>query len=442
MSERPLKRLKSVSSDSRSRASSNLPTTVHLENVPQARMRPPHIDTGTPPGIQFQQHWSERPTSPTLKMTSLKTISPQVSPTSVPSTWNDRFAYSASSRNLGGRTPSVSQSQTFRQQAIQFAEDPFTRANRRNTTSSQNPPKGYRMINIGTEAPPPRWILVEETASQRSLSTWEERSRARLARGKLVGKQVAANVNPGTQPGPSTSWNHQLRGLRWEFEPGSPGARGELSEAQWHEIAWQRLEEALKDPKTREELREKINVGPLDNTVYTLEDPLPPIPPAPTFSGAQVRKSSIPESSVSLSTEPTFYYPDYDRPSLAVQPGVDAPGRGGPASIARKALDQMRTAIAGWANNRIPRRGSEAAPIISHSYTEERRSKEAHRSPLDSLGSYFNFDEERQQELLEREEEEGYHVPMGKYKYLWLTVLFLFVGMFCCLFLYSFKIIR
>ncbi|KAJ9298728.1 hypothetical protein DTO271G3_3695 [Paecilomyces variotii] len=413
MSEPPLKRLKSASSDTRSHSSGSLPTTVHLENVPRAQTRPPRIDTTMRSGVLFQQEPSSIPPNPAMRATSLKTFSPQVSPTSVSPPWNEQFA-SASSRSLGGRTRSMSQSQTPRQQTIQFAEDPFTRTNKRNINFSHNPPRPHREINIGTAAPPPRWVLVEDAPAQQDPSAWEEKSRARLARGKPIGRQRAASAGPETQPGTSARWDQELRKLRWQFEPGSPTARGELSEAGWQEAAWRRLEEALRDPKIRQELREKISVGPLDNTIYSLEDPLPPMPPAPTFSGAQVRKSSIPESSASLSTtkESTYYYPDYDRPSLAVQPGSYAPGREGPASMARRALDQMRTAIAVWTNNNTHRRGSETAPMISYSNTEERRSKEVRRSPQSSQ-NLLTTDEERQHQLVENDYSEYHEEPMG-----------------------------
>lgn len=445
MSEPPLKRLKSASSDTRSPSSGSLPTTLHLENVPRAQTRPPRIDTTMRSGFPFQQETFCFQHSPAMRTTSLKSISPQVSPTSVPLHWNEQFASSASStssRSLGGRTLCMSQSQTPRQQTIQFAEDPFTRTNKRNINFSH--PRPHRAINIGSAAPPPRWVLVEDTPAQQDPNIWEEKARTRLAGEKSLGRQRAASAETEKVSGASARWDRELRKLRWQFEPGSPGARGELSETGWQEAAWRRLEEALRDPKTRQELREKINVGPMDNSIYCLEDPLPPMPPDPTFAGAQVRKPSVPESSTSLSTtkESTYYYPDYDRPSLAVQPGSCAAGGGGPASIARRALDQMRTAIAVWTNNNIPRRGSDAAPMISHSSTEERRSKEARRSPLSSRNYLTTDDEERQIDITERDDLEDEQEPMGKYRWLWFTVVFLFVGMFCCLFLYSFKIIR
>ncbi|KAL1886145.1 hypothetical protein Plec18167_000074 [Paecilomyces lecythidis] len=350
-----------------------------------------------------------------MRTTSLKSISPQVSPTSVPPHWNEQFASSASStssRSLGGRTLCMSQSQTPRQQTIQFAEDPFTRTNKRNINFSH--PRPHRAINIGSAAPPPRWVLVEDTPAQQDPTIWEEKTRTRLQGQKSFGRQRAASAETEKLSGASARWDRELRKLRWQFEPGSPGARGELSETGWQEAAWRRLEEALRDPKTRQELREKINVGPMDNSIYCLEDPLPPMPPDPTFAGAQVRKPSVPESSASLSTtkESTYYYPDYDRPSLAVQPGSCAAGGGGPAGIARRALDQMRTAIAVWTNNNIPRRGSDAAPMISHSSTEERRSKEARRSPLSSR-NYLTTDEERQIDITERDDLEDEQEPMG-----------------------------
>ncbi|GAD96801.1 hypothetical protein AOR_1_1006034 [Paecilomyces variotii No. 5] len=412
MSEPPLKRLKSAGSDTRSPSSGSLPTTVHLENVPRAQTRPPRIDTTMRSGFPFSQEKIGFQYSPGMRSTSLKTISPQVSPTSIPPPWNEQCASSASSRSLGGRTPSISQSQTPRQQTIQFAEDPFTRTNKRNINFSH--PRLHRAISIGTAAPPPRWVLVEDAPAQQDPTTLEERARTRLPGERSVGRQRAASAGPEKQPGTSARWDRELRKLRWQFEPGSPGARGELSESGWQEAAWRKLEEALRDPKTRQELREKINVGPLDNTIYCLEDPLPPMPPDSTFTGAQVRKPSVPESSTSLSTtkESAYYYPDYDRPSLAVQPGSYAAGGGGPAGIARRALDQMRTAISVWTNNNIPRRGSDAAPMISHSSTEERRSKEARRSPQSSR-NYLTTDEERQIDMIERDEPEDHQELMG-----------------------------
>jgi hypothetical protein len=61
-----------------------------------------------------------------------------------------------------------------------------------------------------------------------------------------------------------------------------------------------------------------------------------------------------------------------------------------------------------------------------------------------SLAFNFDADLERQRELEERALAEGHSFmqPLGEYKCLWFVVVTIFVGMFLCLFLYAFRIIK
>lgn len=63
-----------------------------------------------------------------------------------------------------------------------------------------------------------------------------------------------------------------------------------------------------------------------------------------------------------------------------------------------------------------------------------------------SIPTAFAFDPilERQRELEERDAADGYEpsVPIGKFKYLWFAVIFVFIAMFLCLFLYEFQVLK
>lgn len=71
---------------------------------------------------------------------------------------------------------------------------------------------------------------------------------------------------------------------------------------------------------------------------------------------------------------------------------------------------------------------------------------EAYKNTRRSFPRSLTFDPvlERQRELEERDAAEGYgqKVLVGKYKYMWFTVMFVFIAMFLCLFLYSFGILK
>jgi hypothetical protein len=71
---------------------------------------------------------------------------------------------------------------------------------------------------------------------------------------------------------------------------------------------------------------------------------------------------------------------------------------------------------------------------------------EAYKDVRRSSPTSLTFDPvlERQRELEERDAAEGYGqtVAVGKYKYLWFAVIFMFIAMFLCLFLYTFGILK
>ncbi|KAL2003076.1 hypothetical protein VTN02DRAFT_5092 [Thermoascus thermophilus] len=94
---------------------------------------------------------------------------------------------------------------------------------------------------------------------------------------------------------------------------------------------------------------------------------------------------------------------------------------------------------------------SQFQPIFSDSSgspadrDEEERWKEVYRRPPRGLGGSFDPEEDHQRELEEQSlaEEHGQMEPLcGKYRALWSVVVSSFVGMFVCLLLYSFGIIK
>lgn len=105
-------------------------------------------------------------------------------------------------------------------------------------------------------------------------------------------------------------------------------------------------------------------------------------------------------------------------------------------NVARNALSNLTKSITG--------KTEEEARSPDDSDNEVRLlSKEARRR-RPSLGFNFDPESERQRELEERAEAEepGPMAVVGECKYIWFVVIFIFVAMFLCLFLYSFGVIK
>lgn len=170
-------------------------------------------------------------------------------------------------------------------------------------TSSASVEAAPPTISFGRGAPHPRWIFVEARTSQDASSP--------------AGQAAVKAIQPPPQPGAAAigagkeggSESSGMGILAWVFEPGPEETRDGLTLDQLYVNAYKALERVLDDPITRERLRDAIRSSKLAPKVSRMEDPLPPLPPAPNmgYGTGQFRGAF----------DPGYNYLSYARPSLA-----------------------------------------------------------------------------------------------------------------------------
>lgn len=167
---------------------------------------------------------------------------------------------------------------------LQHVEDPYTSQTSVAPlpTSSNLGRLPWPQISFGDRAPQPRWLVTKEN---RAGGRWT---------------------------------------LVWTFDAGASSGWNQLNQDQLYEYAYKCLEDALDDPMSREQLRLTVtSTGPVAGSVSHIQDPLPPLPPVPqtTYLDLQPGLHEIMEAPTKLE-HATYYFPNYDRPSMAVRPGL------------------------------------------------------------------------------------------------------------------------
>ena len=186
--------------------------------------------------------------------------------------------------------------QRQRENANANAADPRTPPDSGDTEPSTSD-YGYRSIEIpigpevqfGEHAKAPRW-LVEP------VSPLSQKNDLRL------------------QPPQSSE---KMATLGWKFDPGPSSQWKDLNADQLAGYAYKYLENALEDPIFRDHLRLAITTGSYAELVANVEDPLPALPPAPTTD-----HFGPPLSSPNIFHDKTYFYFNYERPSVTMRPGM------------------------------------------------------------------------------------------------------------------------
>lgn len=248
------------------------------------------------------------------------------------------------------------------------------------------PSKNLPKIYLGDTAPTPRW-LIRPVGSEQSTST-------------------SASSKPQSRLPP-------LGRLRWEFDAGPP-SRHAQDGSRLREYAYQYLQNALRDPIVREEMREMIWTSRYQETVAHVEDPLPIPPPPPHFKDQKPPDYANLRPPISASNPDDYYfmYPDYQRPPLASRqhPSLTEPDRYAGSSASRSSMgesDGTRT------------RASTSSSVSTNA--------------KEHLSDYY-----RQQ----LSDDHHQHLQSGEFKWIWFGVSTLIVALFLCLALYAFNIIR
>jgi hypothetical protein len=200
-------------------------------------------------------------------------------------------------------------------------------------------------------------------------------------------------------------------------------------------------------PLERRDYEGRRNSFPSAQTVQdrlgSRQPPSVPIPLQPSRPRrAFVRGNCAPPEAADIpESDGGFYDADFPHCPPGARPNR-IPSEDQPGWFTRSGMYEGLQAIFSNLSSRTGRTGEEIRIPDDSSSLERHLSKEARRRP--SVGLNFDLESERQFELDERAAAEGHsHTgPIGECRYLWFGVIFVFGGMFLCLFLYSFGILK
>ncbi|KAJ5188803.1 hypothetical protein N7491_005124 [Penicillium cf. griseofulvum] len=149
-------------------------------------------------------------------------------------------------------------------------------------------------IYIGGTAPQPRWVITQSESIQ-----------------------VSAKRPYATNARSSSRERRDVGGLQWTFEEGDFKKWSGLEYPALYELAYLCLEYTLTDTEVREEIYDSLAQGPLPKEVTKGDTWYPALPPIPITRHFLAGSSAQPSRK---SSDATFYFGNYERPNMAVQP--------------------------------------------------------------------------------------------------------------------------
>lgn len=304
--------------------------------------------------------------------------------------------------------------------------------------------RDWPTISYGDNAPEPRWRVMPDPTDPFMYGKDLSMDLIQTATGKYAIKGVLPSWDPKFVQGkhkPPMAFDASvgLGGLLWTFEHGSEDRWNTLSKDALYEFAYRCLEDAIGDPIARDQFRDAIQAGQYREAVCNVEDPLPPLPPAPktTEFGRQSLAHELLKAPKRLG-EMNWYFKGYNRPSMAIRPGANRPQN--QHILAARMFEHMRASLAN------------PAPREEYSDTSSEGESPTTSSKKSSLSEELDPEELPDAEDPPSDSEgRGSPAPpgdggniaqIGEYRCVLFSVILLVLSMFMCLFLYSFKIIR
>ncbi|KAL6236854.1 hypothetical protein BDW75DRAFT_238800 [Aspergillus navahoensis] len=171
------------------------------------------------------------------------------------------------------------------------------------------PPTRFPKVYVGDNAPTPRWLIRPVPPAIGHEPACHPSS-----------ESLYVSPSSGYSSVSGRSRLPPLGRLRWEFDPG-PAAEHGQDETQLREYAYRYLQNSLRDPVVREEMRNMIWNSQYAQIVANVEDPLPIPPPPPHFKDQRPSDYVALREPISASNADDYHfmYPDYARPSLAAR---------------------------------------------------------------------------------------------------------------------------
>jgi hypothetical protein len=177
------------------------------------------------------------------------------------------------------------------------------------------------IINVGGSAPQPRWLVTQcKSMPQLPLQY--------------------SNIGSMRRSSLSASSSDYGR-LIWYLDGGNFKLWCGLEYPQLEELAFKCFEHSLEDATLKAEIHDSLSNGPLPELITSVEGWYPTLPPQPHTRYFGKTSSGLPLwDSPPNSNDMGYYYKDYERPSLAVQPPRSVL-RSHQHILATKMLDQI-----------------------------------------------------------------------------------------------------
>ncbi|KAL5050164.1 hypothetical protein BDW71DRAFT_204216 [Aspergillus fruticulosus] len=269
------------------------------------------------------------------------------------------------------------------------------------------PPTRFPRVYLGDNAPTPRWLI----RPVRPAIGHEPARHSSSESDNVSASSSYSSASGGSRLPP-------LGRLRWEFDPG-PATKHGQDETRLGEYAYRYLQNSLRDPIVREEMRNMIWNSQYAPVVANVEDPLPIPPPPPHFKDKRPSDYVALREPISASNPDDYHfmYPDFARPSLAARAYEHQP-----TYTSRKS--SVVSQISADSNG-------------SSTTGESSRTRASTSSSISVTHKEYSL--EYQHEL---DDDTSHYLKRGEYKWIWILLMILILALFLCLFLYAFGILQ